>query len=586
MANTGFVINDTVRQYFTSGPNSGSTVNTGSDIDLTVSPFSASLNEETFYNRVFNPLNCPEGFETCLSPLLTGVNTGSLKGKFELSYVTQSGFNPANAITASVSNDINFSTFETFSGSIGGILPITSSYVSGTIYFKAFVSCSGPDPSPESDLLSYTYAVKPPPLPPTSTLYQTSLTFRNGYTSPMLVEIRSLRENINYIINPGEFVSYTYYNNFRGNERLDPEDLTITIKGGANSTNGNVVYRDSIGNFANPVTGGGFDSPLVQSDNPRLSNTFEADTGITFQVLGKTQGKPYKDAGGIGIETTFILFDGAKFLQRTGTTRGGSLPYRTKEEACNDLNANYREKSYGLFGSILYEDLLDSFFNRRLTLPYEDNYIIISRDTYIKVSKNGFITEINQTCTYSTIDLFSRFGSYPTEEEACRRTKTPTGGHPSIPSIATYTIKGGKLINIFPIQDGRYPIYDGSLGKRGNGIYKGGTNAIIANGSILAIETCGDELTPIVFSAIGFTNEKYPLETPELVNPKDLERLCNYSQFRTFYESPLTGIIYYDTSGDYPYIPASGDRWYKKPDGTFVQFEDGLISKTANPCNV
>jgi hypothetical protein len=41
MANTGYIINNTVRQNFTTGPNSGSAV-TGSsfDVDLTVAPFS------------------------------------------------------------------------------------------------------------------------------------------------------------------------------------------------------------------------------------------------------------------------------------------------------------------------------------------------------------------------------------------------------------------------------------------------------------------------------------------------------------------------------------------------------------------
>jgi hypothetical protein len=39
MANTGFKINNTVRQNFTSGPNSGSIVTGSFDTDLTVSPF-------------------------------------------------------------------------------------------------------------------------------------------------------------------------------------------------------------------------------------------------------------------------------------------------------------------------------------------------------------------------------------------------------------------------------------------------------------------------------------------------------------------------------------------------------------------
>jgi hypothetical protein len=40
MANTGFIINETVRQFFASGPNSGSavTASTDFDVDLTVPP--------------------------------------------------------------------------------------------------------------------------------------------------------------------------------------------------------------------------------------------------------------------------------------------------------------------------------------------------------------------------------------------------------------------------------------------------------------------------------------------------------------------------------------------------------------------
>ena len=62
MANTGFIINNTVRQFFDSGPNSGSavTASTDFDINLTVAPFSASLDGETFYNRALEPDICPE----------------------------------------------------------------------------------------------------------------------------------------------------------------------------------------------------------------------------------------------------------------------------------------------------------------------------------------------------------------------------------------------------------------------------------------------------------------------------------------------------------------------------------------------
>ena len=106
MANTGFIINNTVRQFFASGPDSGSavTASTDFDVDLTVGPFSASLDGEIFYNRALDPINCEEGFETCVTPLLVSLITGSQRGRFAINYVTQSSFNPPTRVTASVSN--------------------------------------------------------------------------------------------------------------------------------------------------------------------------------------------------------------------------------------------------------------------------------------------------------------------------------------------------------------------------------------------------------------------------------------------------------------------------------------------------
>ena len=54
MANTGFEISQNVAQYFTTGPNSGSKITSSFDQDLTVAPFSASLNGEEFNNIFTN----------------------------------------------------------------------------------------------------------------------------------------------------------------------------------------------------------------------------------------------------------------------------------------------------------------------------------------------------------------------------------------------------------------------------------------------------------------------------------------------------------------------------------------------------
>ena len=113
MANTGFEISQNVGQYFTTGPDSGSKVTSSYDQDLTVAPFSASLNGEEFFNRSYNPITCEPGFEDCLVPLLTSLETGSRRGRFTVNYVTQSSTNTPTRITASVSDDINFTSGRT-----------------------------------------------------------------------------------------------------------------------------------------------------------------------------------------------------------------------------------------------------------------------------------------------------------------------------------------------------------------------------------------------------------------------------------------------------------------------------------------
>jgi len=552
MANTGYIINNTVRQYFTSGPNSGSAVATGSDVDLTVSPFSASLDNQFFYNRTFDPINCPEGFEVCLSPLLTGVNTGSLKGRFELSYVTQSGFNTASAITASVSNDINFSTLEIFSASIGSVVPITSSFTSGTVYFKAFTSCSGPDPSAESDLLSFTYNII---RPQTGT---SNIVFRNNYSSAMKVEIRSLRGNANYNIEPGTSVTYNYTatpNPGSWTSTGKSEDLNINIKGGASNPLGNIIQRTTVGQERTAyTTGGGFDEPTNSIDE---SNTFAADAGISFIVRQLRLPDP-----GTTTTTTFTLQE----AQTQITSVFGSSPFSTKESACNDLYVNFRENHYYAREGILYDNFADAQSKTRTTFPYTSTYIITSRGIYINVNQTGKIIEQGVACVYSTINLYTLQGSYPTQEEACKRIKTSPGAQ-------TFT-----EIDI-NLRDGRYPIFDSSLGIS----YRGGTNAIISNRKIIAIETCGSELTSVQYSSIGYTDLYFE-------NPILLQKVCGSINFDTYYIGP-SGIVYYPpdagTYGIGPYVPLGlGTRYYKTTNGFFVKFDRGVITDTINPCNV
>ena len=95
MANTGFKITPNAKQFFTSGPDSGSNVSGTFVQPLSIPPFSSSLDNEDFFNRSFDPINFPIGYEDCLEPLLTSIITGSQRGRFEISYVTQSSFNTA-----------------------------------------------------------------------------------------------------------------------------------------------------------------------------------------------------------------------------------------------------------------------------------------------------------------------------------------------------------------------------------------------------------------------------------------------------------------------------------------------------------
>ena len=577
MANTGFIINNTVRQFFSSGPNSGSavTASTDYDIDLTVSPFSASLDGEIFYNRAFEPDICPEGFETCIVPLLTSLNTGSQRGRFAINYVTQSSFNTPIDITASVSNNINFTGEEIFSASIGETIPITSSFVSGTVYFKAFTSCSGPDPSPDSTALSFTYDLLPPQLEAGTV----QLVFKNNYfNSSMKVEIRSLRGNANYTILPKQSVTYDYTtspNPGAWTSTGRSEDLNITIKGGARSTYGNYIQRVTNGiEKETYTTGGGFNSPTLQKEN---SSTFISDKGISFKVR-----QLVLPTTGTLTTTTFTLLENdppptpitpppspgpGPQEPPSPTPRPtpvfGSIPYLSESGACSNTNADFRSKNYYQFGNVLYDNLVDAQSRTRSTFPYNTNYILYGKGTYYIVNKDGYITNIGG-CRYPSISLYTLRGAYNSQEEACKRKKTSGG-------TTTYT-EGSIRVS------GRYPIYEGDQ--------RGGRNAIISGGNIIAYENCGSELTPVQYGAIPWPEvQGYTLDNPSNMNPRSLQLVCNNTDMKIYYEGP-SGVVYYGTSGEqYAYIPVGlGNRWNRTTSGTFVQFDRGLIIGTASPC--
>ena len=570
MANTGFIINETVRQFFNSGPNSGSavTASTDFDVDLTVAPFSASLNNETFYNRAFEPDDCPEGFETCVPPLLVSLTTGSQRGRFAINYVTQSSFNPPVDITASVSNLVDFGTSEAFTASIDSIIPVTTSYVSGTVYFRAFTSCSGPDPSPNSSALSFTYDLIPPQLAPGTV----NLVFKNNYSSAMKVEIRSLRGNANYTISPRQSITYDYTTS------PDPgawtatgksEDLSITIKGGARSPYGNYIQRKTEGiEKETYTTEGGFSSPTSATNN---SSTFAADRGLSFKVR-----QLVLPVGGTTTTTTFTLLEKdppppptpptppppptpgpgpAPASVSRPTSRFGSTPYSSEAAACGNANADFRSVHYYQYGNIFYNNLTDAQSRTRSSFPYSSNYILYGSGTYYIVNKDGYVTS-RGGCRRPSITLYTVRGSFGSQEEACARSKAGSG--------TTYTLGSIRV-------SGRYPILTSG---------RGGRNAIISGGNVVGYETCGTELTPVQYGSIGWSNSTYPLSSPSNVNPRSLQRICANNSLRTYYQGP-SGVVYYGTN----YVPLGlGTRWYKTTGGTFVNFNRGRIIDSTSPC--
>ncbi len=572
MANTGFEISQNVGQYFTTGPDSGSKVISSCDQDLTVAPFSASLNGEEFFNRSYNPITCEPGFEDCLVPLLTSLETGSRRGRFTVNYVTQSSTNTPTRITASVSDDINFASGRTeiFSSSIGTLFPITSSFISGTVYFRAFTSCSGPTPSPNSDLLSFTYDLIPPLSKST-----VEVVFTNTLSSPMEVEIRSERGNQNYTIAAKESITYDYTNN-----SYDPGawvstnksvPLNITIKGGSKSSYGNSIQRVTNGVIKETyTTGGGFNNSNNRRDT---SVNYNPDTGITFKI--QQLALPEGDT----TTTTFSLLQNTppppppanSTPPYTPYPRAivGSVPYETEAEACADSGVNFREKTYQKFKGYLYDNIENALLDNKTNYSFTKNYILTALTTYIIINKEGKIESEGNNCIWPTLDVYTLQGAYPSQEEACKSSKTLSG-------TTTFTYKDNTLIN--SKLSGRYPLWSGTQ-------ERGGRNVILENGKILAYETCGTELTDIQYSEIGFNNAVYPLETPELINPSTLSRfVCPYSQNTINYSLGPSGVVYYGFNykeGKYKYVPLGlGSRWYRTIDNKFVIFNKGLIVNT------
>tara|TARA_R110000796_G_scaffold30657_1_gene81727 strand:- start:332 stop:1969 length:1638 start_codon:yes stop_codon:yes gene_type:complete len=545
MANTGYQISPTINQYYTTGPNSGSIVTSSFNTDLTISPFSASLNNEEYFYRSFNPIDCIPGINTCISPILTNVNTGSQRGRFAINYLTESGSNPPIDITASISNDLQFGTSEVFSASIDSIIPVTTSFVSGTVYFKSFISCSGPTPSPNSNPLSFTYDL----LPPLTELGDVNIVFKNNLSSPMEVQIRSLRGNLNYNIESRESVTYDYKTSTNKSE-----DLSVTIKGGTKSSYGNSVQRTTTGILKETyTTGGGYNNPSQITDN---SLTLTPDKGLSFNIRQLSLPK-----NGNTTTTTFTLLNNTP--KENILLQFGSVPYSTQNDACAVTGVNYREKTYFRRNGYLYNSRADALDDVKSNFPYLNSYILTSITDYLIVNQKGYIQN-TLSCVLPTITIDTSQTTSPDQESACKRNKT---------NGTIFSYKDNRLVgnNI----SGRYPLYEDNGGR-------GGRNVLLSNGTIIGYETCGTELSTVYYGDKGWDVISFPLNTPENVNPKDLNTICNSSL--TNYLLGPSGIVYYDVSSN-PYIPlGTGVSWYKTSENTFVNFDNGQIIDTTSPC--
>ena len=570
MAKTGFKIIEEINQFFNNGFVSGSEVSASFLVDLTSAPFSASLNENEYYNRSLNPLDCIEGFTNCLPPLLTSLYTGSQRGYFDLTYATSSTLNTYVDVTASISQTENFSSNEIFSASIGTVIPITSSYVSGTVYFRAFTSCSGisPDRSPNSDLISFTYDE----IPPENIKGNVNIQFLNNLSSPMEVEIRNRRGNINYVVDALSSLTYDYSNAYitgSWNTVGKSPDLNITIKGGAKSTYGNFVQRRTTGlETLTYTTGSGFENPSLNIDS---SNTFSPDNGVNFTV----RQLDFPPTG----ETTTTSFS---LLQvsppTTGSTnitdhtitptiRFGSTPLQSQNAACSDSKINPQEITYYQLGGYLYNSREDAESKIRATFPYDTNFILITSNTYIVVNKNGYIQD-SITCNLPSLEIYTQDGTFVNQETACKRTKSLIGSQ-------TYTYKDNKLTDEGRNLSGRYPLNNNS---------KGGRNVILSAGNIVGFETCGSELDTLQLSVYGYPSSSYPLDTPTIINPETLAVACGDDTFSTYYQGG-DGTIYYDFDGSLAYeTVGDGTDWYKNTSDEFLLLSEGLILSSSSPC--
>jgi len=535
MANTGYIITPSLVQKFTTGNDSGSLV-TGSfgsfTTQLGVAPFSASLDNQDYYYRTIDEEVCPEGFEDCLKPILTSVNTGSQKGFFNLNYTSSNSFNAAVDITGSISDHKDFSVAQTFSASIGTILPISSSYTSGTVYFRAFQSCSGPEKSPNSDLLEFTFAPLPPPIPPGTA----TINLQNTLSTPITLNIQDPQGNVSTRINAGSTYAYSFVS--PPNRVRNSSLVVIKMVGGAAGSYGQaIIKRQNIGN------------DIVHISSPQGNSGFNGTGGGSFTFYNSSAEIHVNQRGmpslGQNIVSNLIFAvnspppppapePAAPYVPRP-TIRFGSSVYSNADAACGQND--YRSTTYYQFGNYLYATENDAISRNYTSYPSSRNYILISSTRYMIVNDKGYIIDYQENCQYPTIRISKKV--YPTQEDACRNRSF---------SNQSIQIKGSELVGFNG--SGRYKYSDPNS--------RGGQNIIISGRRIVSYETCGSEGSSVSYTRIGSRTTG----ATSIDNPYWQKFYCKYNTMRSYYLGP-SGTVYYSSSGKYAYIPLGlGYRYY------------------------
>ena len=555
MANTGYKITPSLVQKFTTGNDSGSLV-TGSfgsfTTQLGVAPFSASLDNQDYYYRTLDAEVCPEGFEDCLVPILTSVNTGSQKGFFDLNYTSSTSFNAAVDITGSISDHKDFSVSQTFSASIGTLLPISSSYTSGTVYFRAFQSCSGPEKSPNSDLLEFIFAPIPPPIPPGTA----TINLQNTLSVPITLTITDPLGNVLTRINAGSTYSYSFID--PPNRIRNSSPVSIKMVGGAAGAYGQAIIKRQNQN-----------SDIVHISSPQGNSGFNGTTGGSFTFYNSSAEIQVNQRGmpslGSNISANLIFAvnsppppptpePAAPYVPRP-TIRFGSTVYSNTDDACGQND--FRSTTYYQFGNYLYATENDAISRNYTSYPNKRNYILISSTKYMIVNDKGFIIDFQETCQYPTI-LISK-NTYANQEEAC---KSKSFQNQSVQS------KGSELIGFNG--SGRY--------KYSSPTTRGGQNVIISGRRIVSYETCGTEGSVVSYTRGGLTN--YLKDNPYWQN-----YWCQPRTMRDYFLGS-SGTVYYSSSGQYAYIPLGlgSRRYFDSSQNGFVFDRGKIISTYTLPC--